>query len=94
MNMATLSKAYQRSKQIMNQLKESYPQLKAWLVYSNPIGQVELTLDITKILQEFPDMVSPSPKKDTAFAHLRKKALLEENLKKRALVRTDKKKSV
>ena len=92
MDIATLNKTYQRSKQIMNQLKESYPQLKGWLVYSNPLGQVELTLDVAKILQEFPGMVAPSPKKEMAFAHMKKKALLEENLKKRALVRTDKKK--
>jgi len=58
---------------IFQQIKNQYPTLKGYLVYSSPFGQCEVTNNMEKILSEFPDMVHDSKVKTEAVSLINKK---------------------
>jgi hypothetical protein len=55
-----------KAKEAFNNIKEKYPKLAGYPVYSSPHGQCNLTTDMFEILKAFPAMIADSGQKERA----------------------------
>ncbi len=62
-------------------LKEKYPKLAGYLVYSSPHGQCNLTTDLFEILKAFPAMIVDSRRKEKTMALVQSIVSLEKEKK-------------
>ncbi|HOS45702.1 MAG TPA: hypothetical protein PLQ69_04410 [Paludibacter sp.] len=68
MNITELGIATGNANTLFKKIKEKYPNLAGYLVYSSPYGQCNLTTDLFEISKAFPAMIVDSKQKEKAVA--------------------------
>ncbi len=66
MNIAKLNIVAGKANTLFKKIKEKYPKLAGYLVYSSPHGQCNLTTDLFEIVKAFPAMIVDSRQKEKA----------------------------
>jgi len=66
MNKADLINSIEKAQRIFEEIKKKYKGIKAYLVFSSPLGQCEMTSNMQTILEEYPEMVQDSIHKKKA----------------------------
>jgi hypothetical protein len=70
-----------KARRIFKAIKEKYIGLSGHLIFSSAFGQCELTSDMMKILQSYPDMILNSKYKEQALELIREMAAMQKNKK-------------
>lgn len=82
MNIEDLKKAVKKSKEVFQKIKEKYPDLSGYLVFSSSFGQCKLTTDMVEILNSFPQMIVDCKQKEKGLELLQKINEIESGNKK------------
>ncbi len=67
MNTTELKITEDKANTLLKRIKETYPNLVGYLVYSSPLGQCNLTTNMLEILKVFPAMIVDSRQKEKAL---------------------------
>lgn len=81
MNVEQLRLVVDKSETVTKEIRNNYPKLTCYPVFSYLAGQCDLTSDIREILRKFPDMLHDSEDKSNAAIIIREIAELEAKLK-------------
>jgi hypothetical protein len=68
MNITELDIVAGKANTLFKKIKDKYPKLAGYLVYSSPHGQCNLTTDLFEILKVFPAMIIDSSQKERTVA--------------------------
>ena len=81
MNITELVIVAGKANTLFKKIKEKYPKLAGYLVYSSPHGQCNLTTDLFEILKAFPAMIVDSSQKEKTMTLVQTIVLLEKEKK-------------